>query len=152
MIKQKKTEIDQLKPILHVRKAQLDQEAAALEDIRRTKMQALGELKKYQEMYMKGVEDLNRMRRDGEIDRLPVLETSIDYVKGQWYQSLKKVKGIEDQERAQVENVIVARKNLTSAEALNERLALELLTLYKQYEQKENDEIAVQQFIRKGHS
>lgn len=152
MIKQKKKEMNQLKPILHVRKAQLDQEAAVLEEIRRTKLQALTELKKYQDMYMRGVEDLNRLRQDGDIDRLPTMESSLDYVKSQWYQSLKKVKGIEDQERAQVENVVVARKNLTSAEALNERLALDLLTLYKQSEQKENDEIAVQQFVRKGQS
>lgn len=152
MIKQKKKEMNQLKPILHVRKAQLDQETTVLEDIRRTKLAALDELKKYQDMYMRGVEDLNRMRQNGEIDRLPTFESSVDHAKNKWYQSLKKVKGIEDQERAQVENVVVARKNLTSAEALNERLALDLLFLYKQHDQKENDEIAVQQFVRKGQS
>lgn len=144
-----KDKAERIKPILKIRRAQLDQEAATLADIRKNKYAALEELRRFQSLYMKGVEELNQLRMNGELDQLPVVEQSLDHVKNKWYQSLKTVKSIEEQERIQVETLLSAQRNLKSIETLGARLAMDIAIYQRQMEQKEQDEGSVQKFNEK---
>lgn len=141
--------IDRVQPLIKVRKAQLDHEAQALAEIRKTKLAALDELRKFQTSYIQGVEELNRLRQAGDISRLLTMESSVDYVKSQWYQSLKMVKHIEEQEKSQLDQVLSAQRQLKSTEALNDRLSIELIAIQRDLEQKEADDISMQRFQRK---
>ncbi len=148
-MRQIRKKIDRVQPLLRIRKAQMDQEAQVLAEIRQTKLEALDQLRKHQTSYIQGVEELNRLRQAGDIARLLTLETSLDFVKSQWYQSLKNVKNIEEQEKSQLNSVLDAQRQLKSTEALNDRLAIELIAIQRDLEQKEADDISMQRFQRK---
>lgn len=131
-------------PLVRIRKAQLDKENLTLMNIRQSKLAAINSLKEYQRQYIEGVEKLNRLRLAGELGQLMNLESSIDYVKGKWYSSLKEVRRIEEDEKAQVKVVLDAQQKLKTMEILGDRYRFEIIESERKADQKNMDEIAIQ--------
>lgn len=138
-----KSKIKQMKPLITIRKAKLDQETILLNSIRKEKADALELLQKNQTSYMQGVERLNKERTRGNLVTLPTLERGLDRVKDLWYQSLTTVRSIEERERQQLVQVVDARKNLKSMETLEETYQTQLSAELKRAARKETDEMAI---------
>ncbi|MFW7380122.1 MAG: flagellar FliJ family protein [Oligoflexus sp.] len=143
-----KNKIKKMKPIIHAKQNQLDQQTLLLNQIRDHKLAALEKLEKYQREYIQGVESLNKARQSPERKGVDVLENSVDYAKSQWYQSLKEVRRTEEKERSQLGQVIKAQQSLKSIEQLKERYEFSLNQAMKKAEQKQLDEVALQNFNR----
>jgi hypothetical protein len=73
----------------------VDEEAAVLIAIRHEKIEVVKQMKDNQKRYMEGVEELNRIRISKVRQNLETLETSLDFVKQQWYKLYKEVQTIE---------------------------------------------------------
>ena len=138
-----KSKIKQMKPLITIRKAKLDQETILLNSIRKEKADALELLQKNQTSYMQGVERLNKERTRGNLVTLPTLGRGLDRVKDLWYQSLTTVRSIEERERQQLVQVVDARKNLKSMETLEETYQTQLSAELKRAARKETDEMAI---------
>ena len=140
--------LKRVEPIIRARKAQLDRETSLLGDIRRQKVELVSELRKYQQMYVKGVEDLNHIRTSGDLGRAGMIESSVDFAKAQWYDALRKVREVEQREKAQLENVLAAQQELKSIETLGDRFEVASFELEKRQEQKIQDETSIHRFKR----
>lgn len=145
-----KAKIKRNGPLLKIRKSELDRENLVLGQIRQSKIEAIGQLKNYQRQYVEGVEKLNELRISGDLGTLMNLESTIDYVKAKWYQSLKDVRKIEDDEKQQLQVVIEAQQKLRTIEILDEKYVTELRIFEDKVEQKQLDEIAVQRHHHKA--
>lgn len=143
-----KEKIKKMKPIIKTKKNQLDQQTLLLSQIREHKLTALKQLDKYQREYIQGVESLNKARQSPQREQVDVLEASVDYVKSQWYRSLKEVRRMEEKERSQLGQVIIAQQSLKSIEHLKERYEQNLTEYMQKNERKQLDEVALQKFHR----
>lgn len=137
----KKTEI-----LIRARKVQLQQETKLLMSIRDEKLQHLKELEQYQKSYISGIDTLNHERSSPNRSRLQTLEKSVDHSKSQWYRSMRQVKELEQKEKAQIQQVLVAQRNLKSIEIIRENYHTKLNQELKQQEQKTIDEFSTNQF------
>lgn len=135
--------------LVKTRQFQLDQQTAELAKIRREKLILVEKLRQHQNEYLKGVDTLNEERQSANRLRLPTLERAVDTSKSLWYQSLKKVREVEETEKAQISEVLGAMRNLKSVEFLQDKYQQNYAEAVKQQEQKQLDEIAVQKFARK---
>lgn len=113
--------LKRVKPLLRARAAQLNSEAQKLHFLRDLKHSALGDLKRSQEEYIQAVEKINLQRQSNQRTMLLTLENSVDTIKARFYQSLKKVRELEQRERNQMTRVLEAERNLQSAEKLQDR-------------------------------
>lgn len=138
--------IKRVKPLIKIRKNQLEKEAAELARIRQEKQACVQKLRFYQDQYMQGIEYLNAERQSTDRSRLAPLERSVDTAKSQWYQSLKDLRLIESQEKAQISQLIIAERNLKSLEKLEERYVVDRHHHEIQSEQKFNDELNIRKF------
>ena len=143
-----KSKHKRIQPLIKIRKAQLDEETLALNAIRAEKMKALGELRKNQELYIKGVDDINRTRQSRDTRNLLTLESGLDLVKSQWYSALKEVRMVEEKEKAQLMQLMIAQRNLKSLERLADRYDIQLNEAFKKEEQKILDENAARNYKR----
>ncbi|SMF69516.1 hypothetical protein [Pseudobacteriovorax antillogorgiicola] len=139
----KKTEL-----LIKARKAQLDTESQSLALIRQRKIAQLQELDRHQKNYINGVNDLNIERQTGDRRMLSTIERSVDHSKSQWYKSLREVKTWEEKEKQQIEQVLLAQRNLKSMEKVQENHFQALKKEVDVREQKEMDDLSVQRFAR----
>lgn len=140
------SKLKRVQPLIKAKQADLDRETAVLTEIRECKLKAISRLREFQAKYMNGVETLNRERQSGNFATLETLESGLDMVKSQWYQSLREVRTFEAQERAQLAQVHSAHVDLKSIEKLGERYFDQAADLEKKNEQKTNDELSVLRF------
>jgi flagellar biosynthesis chaperone FliJ len=138
-----KTRLDKMRPLVKVRKIQLDRESMILADIRNEKRVKLQELKKNQQEYLQGIDRLNTERQCSDPKLLEVLESSVDYVKQRWYNCIRDLRVIEEKEKAQLANMMAADRNLKSVAKLEERYRLEFVASEQMKEQKFLDELAI---------
>src|SRR5688572_1818509 len=118
--------VKRVKPLIKVKKVAMDQEASALEHIRLEKRQAMSELKRYERLYISGIDQLNKERQSPLRENLEVLERGTDHYKAMWYECLKRMREIEMKERAQLNQLLMARKELKSMETLEDRYLSEI--------------------------
>ena len=79
---QSQRKIKRVQPIIKMKKAKVDEEAAVLTAIRHEKVEVVKAMKENQKRYMEGVEELNRIRVSKTRQNLDTLESSLDFVKG----------------------------------------------------------------------
>lgn len=137
-----------VKPLIRAKQSNMEREASELERIRLEKRQAMSELKRYEKLYIEGVDSLNNERQSLTRERLELMEHSVDHYKDMWYKSLKHMREIESKERSQLSQLLMARQDLKSMEMLEERYRNQLVDVEKQKEQKNNDEAAIRTFVR----
>lgn len=111
--------------------------------VRAEKQKAVKEMRESQQKYMKGVEDLNRVRSSQDRANLATLEAALDAVKVHWYTLFKKVQEVENKEKMQVNLLIAAEKDLKSIENLEEKYQKAFQKDMAKAEQKALDELAV---------
>ena len=138
--------IKKMAPILKAKKFKVDEESLALSKIKLQKENALTELQRYQKLYIEGIDKLNIERQSSDRSRLPVLETSIDFAKSKWYESLSILKEFESKEKQQLNELIKAQQDLHVFEKLQEKYKKELLALENQKEQKILDDHSIKAF------
>lgn len=141
-----------MKPIVRVRKIQLDQESLELAKIRLEKTEKMKELRGHQREYMFGIDKLNAERASNAPKMLEVLENSVDYVKNRWQQCIRELRLIEERERAQIANTLTADRSLKSVQKLEDRYRFEARTVDVKREQKELDEIVLRKFHTESRS
>lgn len=132
-----------VQPILKLKKSKVDEETSMLLAIRAEKQKAVKEMRESQQKYMKGVEDLNRVRASEDRSNLATLEAALDAVKIHWYTLFKRVQEVENKEKAQVNQLIAAEKDLKSIENLEEKYNKAFQKDMAKAEQKSLDELAV---------
>jgi flagellar export protein FliJ len=147
-MKSLKQKILKMAPLLKARQSQLEEYTVRLSEIRQSKLNALQQLEHYQNDYINGVESLNQARQSPDRNQVATLERSVDYVKAKWYQSLKQVRQIEEQEKIQLQEVTKAQRDLRSVEILKENYERNLAQERQKHEQKELDELSIQKFNR----
>ncbi|MBF0440810.1 MAG: hypothetical protein HQK54_02790 [Oligoflexales bacterium] len=135
-----------IQPIIKVRKVQVDEEMILLEQIRTDKVEAVKKLRDNQKLYMEGVEQVNKARKECDSKKLLTLEVGLDYVKSKWYKSLREVRTIEEKEKAQLAQLVNAQKNLKTIEKLSGRIGDEIAVQIQRDDQKNLDEIASKKF------
>lgn len=141
-----------IKPLVRIRKNQLDQEVLALIEIRQKKQAIMKELIHFQKQYMTGVENLNRERQSPTRTMLSSLEQAVDYARARWFESYQKVQETEREERAQLLQLRLAERDLKSVQKLEERYELNSRILANQTEQKQMDESALRGFAKERKS
>ena len=144
-----KSKIKKTELLIRTRKAQLDEESQKLSNIRSSKLEHLEKLKEHQANYMNGVDSLNIERQSGDRLKLSTLERSVDYSKSRWYQCLRQVKELEEQEKKQLSLVLVAQRNLKSMEKIQEGNRHNLQVEVGKNEQKSLDEMSVHNFNKR---
>lgn len=112
-------------------------------------MQAFEDLKNFENQYIAGIDGLNKERQSATRDRLDPMESGLDYVKALWYRSLKRLREIEEQEKAQVAQLLIAERNLKSVEKLEERYVEQSQYQQKIRDQKQTDEVAIRKFAQR---
>jgi flagellar export protein FliJ len=132
-----------VQPILKLRKSKVDEETAMLLAIRAEKQKVVKEMRESQQKYMKGVEDLNRVRSSQDRANLATLEAALDAVKVHWYTLFKRVQEVENKEKMQVNQLIAAEKDLKSIENLEDKYEKAFQKDMAKAEQKSLDELAV---------
>lgn len=132
-----------VQPILRLRKSKVDEETSVLLAIRAEKQKVVKEMRESQQKYMKGVEDLNRVRASQDRSNLATLEAALDAVKIHWYTLFKRVQEVENKEKAQVNQLITAEQELKSIENLEDKYNKAFQKDMAKVEQKSLDELAV---------
>jgi flagellar export protein FliJ len=132
-----------VQPILKLKKSKVDEETSMLLAIRAEKQKVVREMRESQQKYMKGVEDLNRVRASEDRSNLATLEAALDAVKIHWYTLFKRVQEVENKEKAQVNQLIVAEKDLKSIKNLEDKYNKAFQKDMAKAEQKSLDELAV---------
>lgn len=138
--------IKRVQPIIKLKKAKVDEEAAILTRIRHEKVQIVAEMKESQRKYMAGVEELNKVRASAVRMNLETLEHSLDHVKEHIYKLFKEAQKIERKEKEQIEQLLVAERELKSVEKLRERYETEFHKELKKNDQKLQDDVAMRKF------
>ena len=132
-----------VQPLIKLRKSRVDEETAVLIQIREEKQKAVKDLRESQQKYMRGVEELNRVRASQDRTNLTTLEEALDAVKIHWYRLFKKVQEVETKEKVQVSQLIVAERDLKSVENLEEKYSEKFKKDLLKTEQKALDEFSV---------
>lgn len=140
-----KAKLKKVAPLIRAREAQLNQQAQRLNKIRNLKMQAIEDLRQSQKDYVTAVDTINAQRQSSDRSLLLTLESSIDMVKSRFYQSLRRVRDCEHQERLQLAALVAAETNKKSAEKLEERYKTLLGQEMGRKEQATLDEFALRQ-------
>jgi flagellar biosynthesis chaperone FliJ len=146
MMKELKQKIKKLEPLIKTRKFELDKQKKILASIRDSKLNALEQLKKYQEEYISGVDALNQERQTKRRSRESVLDLAVSSAKSKWYESIKKVRTFEEQEKQQISVLLQAQLALKSLEKIKENYMGNIQEHIKYSEQKTMDEMAVFRF------
>ena len=76
--------IKRVKPLVKIRKTQLDRESSELARIRGEKKACLQRLQSFQNQYLLGVEQLNHERQSINRGKLTTLERSVETAKSRW--------------------------------------------------------------------
>ncbi len=139
-----------IQPLIKIRKIQLDQETALLNQIQLKREEAAQALMQSQQTYIEGVEKLNQERQSSERKLVSALEQGVDFAKAQWYQRLMALRAVEEEERLQSRQVAEAQKRMKMLEHLDERYLEQYLKQLNIQEQKQLDEFAISMNRRKA--
>lgn len=142
--------IRRVQPIIKLKKQKMDEEAVVLANIRTEKQEIVRSMKESQSRYMRGIEELNQIRQSKTRSNLHTLEEALDFVKAQWYGLYKKVQEVEQRERAQLQHLLIAERELKSVEKLRDKYELAYAKEVKKTDQKLMDEAALRNFVSKG--
>jgi flagellar export protein FliJ len=148
-MRENQLKIKRVQPVINVKKMKVDEEAAVLNEIRSTKVDLVRVMKENQRAYMEGVDKLNNLRNSANRENLGNLESSLDYVKAQWFQLFRKVQEIEAKEKEQFSRLVLAETELRSAEKLKEKYEADFRTSIAKSEQKQMDEFASRKHLMK---
>lgn len=146
---QSQRKIKRVQPLIKMKKSKVDEEASVLIAIRNEKIEVVKAMKENQKRYMEGVEELNRIRVSKVRQNLETLESSLDYVKQEWYKLYKQVQQIEGKERQQIVHLLTAERELKSVEKLEEKYKVEMQKELGRIDQKLMDEAALRRFMQK---
>ena len=141
-----KQKIKKLEPLIRTREFELDKQKKILASIRESKLTALEELRRYQREYISGVDALNLERQSSHRLRESVLDLAVSSAKSKWYDAIKEVRKLEEQEKHQISVLMQAQLGLKSLEKIKENYIGNLNEHLKQAEQKSLDETAVFKF------
>jgi flagellar export protein FliJ len=139
--------IKRVKPIIDLRRHKVQEETLVLATIRSEKQKTMREMLESQKKYMQGVEEMNRLRASKLRDNLQTLETTLDYVKSQWYRLYKQVQEIERKEQTQIVQLNGAQRDLKAIEMLEETYIAEFRKEQDRIEQRTMDEIALRKYV-----
>ncbi len=139
-----------IQPLIKIRKIQLDQETALLNQIQLKREEAAQALMLSQQTYIEGVEKLNQERQSSERKLVSALEQGVDFAKAQWYQRLMALRAVEEEERLQSRQVAEAHKRMKMLEHLDERYLEQHMKQLNIQEQKQIDEFAISMNRRKA--
>ncbi len=146
---QSQRKIKRVQPLIKMKKSKVDEEASVLIAIRNEKIEVVRQMKENQKRYMEGVEELNRIRISKTRQNLDTLESSLDFVKQQWYKLYKDVQTIEGKERQQIMHLLTAERELKSVEKLQEKYQIEMKKELGRIDQKLMDETALRRHTQK---
>ncbi len=141
-MRETKLKIKRVQPVINVKKTKVDEEAAVLNEIRNEKVNLVRVMRENQKAYMEGVDKLNSLRNSASRENLGNLESSLDYVKAQWFQLFRKVQEIETKEKEQFSRLVLAETALRSAEKLKEKYETDFRAGLARSDQKLMDEFA----------
>ena len=128
--------------IIKTTKAKLATEQITLTEIRSQKLDAVAKLKENQNKYLKGVDQLNEMRKNGDLRSLLALERGLDSTKNRLFEDINRVNNREEEEKNQIQVVVNIQSRLKSFEKLQEQYILMKRKDDDLREQKRQDEIA----------
>ena len=132
--------------IVRVRQQQLTQEVAALEEIRRRKVEAQQDMQKAWAQYMAGVDRINKMRIGGHGAMLDAIEKGLDVVKQRWVDGLARVKQLDLAEQNQMARVRAKQSEVKVTEKLEERSQSAVDAIERKMEQRLLDDYGVRRF------
>lgn len=141
--------IKRVQPLIRSRQVYLDQESVALENIRSQKRHVMTELKKYERLYIKEIEKLNQERQSLSRDQLPLMEANVDQYKSIWYEKLRKLQELEQREKSQLNQVLIAKTELESMSSLEDRYVKQRQAAEQLKEQGALDEAALRRFSQR---
>ncbi len=142
--------IRRVQPLIKSKQSNLDQEAVALENVRSQKREVMQHLKRYERLYIKEIEKLNKERQSSDRMSLDLLERNVDHYKARWYEQLRKLNELEGRERNQLSQVLIAKTELDSISGLADRYTKQLVSAESLREQTLIDEAAIRGFSRKS--
>jgi len=135
-----------VQPVIKVRSAQVDSEAAILTVIRTRKQAVVAEMKTNQRQYMEGIDRLNQERASMNREMLAPLEDSLDFIKSKWFMLYREVQELEHREQVQLTKVLAAQRDLKAVERLQENYKKQFATDLKKTEQKNLDEVGIRRY------
>lgn len=135
-----------VQPVIKVRSAQVDNEAAILNEIRTRKQAVVAEMKSNQRQYMEGIDRLNQERASMNREMLVPLEDSLDFIKSKWFMLYREVQELEHREQVQLTKVLAAQRDLKAVERLQENYKKQFATDLKKTEQKNLDEVGIRRY------
>ena len=138
--------IKRIQPLIDLKKARVDAEAATLAQVRQEKIAVVQAMKDNQRRYMQGLDELNLIRASSARINQETIESGLDHVKATWYKCYKNVQEIESKERRQISQLLTAERELAAVEKLREKYKLEFRKETGKIEQRTLDEIALRQF------
>jgi flagellar export protein FliJ len=146
IILQKK--VKRLTPVIEVRQARFDEENNRLIDVRERKLRAVAAMRAKQREYMEGVQRLNDERGTANRLMLEALESGLDNVKAHWMSLYQSVVELEREEKAQLEAMSKAHRDLEAIKTLQNKYRDEASRDLERREQKNLDEHSLRKFLR----
>jgi flagellar biosynthesis chaperone FliJ len=147
---QLKKKSKRLNPVIEERQATFDSESDLLTTIRKKRIQVVAAMRAKQSEYMTGVTRLNDERGTANRLMLEALETGLDSVKNQWMKLYQGVIEIEAHEKAQLEIMAKAHRELEAIKSLQEKYHVEIVRETNRREQKILDEHSLGKFVRQS--
>ena len=130
-----------------MRRFKVEEEATVLARIRTEKQRTMQEMLENQRRYMQGVEEMNKLRATKMRENLQTLESTLDFVKSQWYRLYKQVQEIEIKEKMQVGQLLTAERDLKAIQKLEENYQVEFQKELNRTEQRATDESSLRKFV-----
>jgi len=139
--------IRRVQPLIKMRRFKVEEEATVLARIRTEKQRTMQEMLENQRRYMQGVEEMNKLRATKMRENLQTLESTLDFVKSQWYRLYKQVQEIEIKEKMQVGQLLTAERDLKAIQKLEENYQVEFQKELNRTEQRATDESSLRKFV-----
>ncbi len=139
-----------LNPVIEDRQAQFDLESEKLTAVRKRRIEIVAAMRAKQNEYMSGVTRLNDERGTANRLMLEALETGLDSVKNHWMKLYQGVIEIEAHEKAQLELMSKAHRELEAIKTLQAKYQVEITKEEARREQKTLDEHSIGKFVRQS--
>jgi len=138
--------IKRVQPVIKVKIAKVEAEAAILNLIRSEKIAVVAEMRENQKKYIEGIDKLNTQRTSLTRDLLAPLEDGLDYIKAKWFKLHRQVQDLEHKESVQLANLLSAQRDLKAVEKLQDNYKDQFAAELRKSEQKTLDEVAIRRF------
>jgi flagellar export protein FliJ len=138
--------IKRVQPVIRVKQAKVEAEAANLNLIRSEKIAVVAEMRENQRKYIDGIDQLNAQRASLNRELLAPLEDGLDYIKAKWFKLHRQVQDLEHQEKVQLSKLLAAQRDLKAIEKLEENYKDQFATEIRKNEQKAIDETAIRRY------